>query len=134
MNRQKEIIIIAFVLCLISVFDAYVIADNGISFPKESLILKDLENLREKGVISSGELEKIKEYLQKDKEEKREIFKKAKNMSEEERKEFIKNYRKNKISFIDKMVEDKVIKKDQAKKIKEIMQKYKRGNKGKKGG
>lgn len=74
---------------------------------------------------------KIKEYLQKDREEKRKVFDEAKGLKEEERKEFIRNYRKNRINVFDKMVEDKVINEEQAKTIKELMHKYKKENKHK---
>ena len=44
-----------------------------------------------------------------------------KEMNEEQRKEFIKNYKKDKIDIWDKMVRDKVITEQQAEEIKKII-------------
>src|SRR5690606_19106542 len=104
---------------------AEVPAENKPEAPKEDRITKGLNTLIEKGVIKAEDAERIRDYLKTDREEKKKIFEQMKDMNEEERKEFIKNYRKDKVNVWDKMVKDKVITEEQADEIRKIMPHHK---------
>ena len=93
--------------------------------PKCEKFDENLEGLVERGVITTEELTKIRDYFKIEREEKRKVFDEIKDMDEAQRKEYMQNYRKNKINVVDKMVQDKVITKEQAESIKEIMPKHK---------
>lgn len=128
-RKITNIIIIALVLSFIfalgAVSFAEVPTENNPEAPKEDRITKGLNTLIEKGVIKAEDAARIRDYLKADREEKRKVFDQMKGMNEEQRKEFIQNYRKDKVNVWDKMVEDKVITKEQAEEIRNIMPHHK---------
>lgn len=130
-NNNRSIVLIITILVLSFIFALGLVgfsetpAENKTDAPREDRITKGLDSLIEKGIIKAEDVDKIKDYLQAERIEKRKIFDQTRNMSEEQRKEFIKNYKKNKINVIDKMVRDKVITKEQAEEIRKIMPRHK---------
>lgn len=81
-------------------------------------LTEKLNTLVQKGVITSSDVTKIKDYMKAEREEHQKNFEKIKTMTEEERKEYFKNNKMQRKNVIEKMVEDKVITKEQAKEIK----------------
>ncbi len=114
------------IFCFTLVFGIVGFADNKADDSKREKFTKDLESLVENGVITNEELLKIKNYFQIEREEKKKLFEQMKNMTEEQRREHMQNYRKSKTNVIDKMVQDKVITQEQAESIKKIMKKHRR--------
>lgn len=127
--KRARIASMLIIFCFIFALGAIGFTDNKVDVPKEDRFTKGLESLIEKGVITSEELVKIKDYLKSERAEKRKIFEQMKDMNEEQRKEFIQDYRKNKIDIVDKMVQDKVITKEQAEEIRKIMPRYRKHKK-----
>ena len=119
--KRAKFISILIIFCFIFALGAIGFTENKVDVPKEDRFTKGLESLIEKGVITAEELGKIKDYLKSERAEKKKIFEQMKDMNEEQRKEFIENYRKNKVDIIEKMVKDKVISKEQAEEIRKIM-------------
>lgn len=90
----------------------------------EEKIAKDLNGLVEKGIIKSRDVEKIKDYLKVEREERRKMFEQLKDMTEEQKKEFFQNYKKSRKDVVQKMIDDKVINEKQAEEIRKIMPQY----------
>ncbi|MPN21261.1 hypothetical protein SDC9_168640 [bioreactor metagenome] len=97
----------------------------------EEKISKDLDGLVEKGIIKSRDVEKIKDYLKIEREGRRKMFEQLKGMTEEQKKEFFQNYKKSRKDVVQKMVDDKIITKEQAEEIRKIMPQHNKYNKNK---
>ena len=123
--RLIIILVLSFILALGAVAFAEVPAENNKEVPQQDRITKGLDSLIEKGVIKPEDVGKIKDYLKAERAEKRKIFERIKSMPEEQRKEFIQNYRKDKVDVMEKIVRDKVITKEQAEEIRKIIPKHK---------
>lgn len=124
-NLIISILVLSFIFALGVVCLAEAPTENKTQVPKEDRITKNLDSLIEKGVIKAEDAERIRDYLKVDREEKRKIFEKMKDMNEEQRKELIRNYRKDKVNIWEKMVQDKVITIEQAEEIRKIMPHHK---------
>ncbi|MGI5997704.1 MAG: hypothetical protein ACOX89_03465 [Lutispora sp.] len=120
-NLVITILVLSFIFALGTVSFAEPPCENRKTSPKEERINKALEGLVEKGVLKSEDVEKINNYLKIEREEKRKMFDQMKDMTEDQRKEFIKNYRKNKVDIWEKMVKDQVITQEQADEIRKAM-------------
>jgi len=120
-NLVIAVLVLSFIFALGTVNYAEPPVENKKTTPREEKIQKALEGLVEKGVLKSEDIEKINNYLRIEREEKRKMFDQMKDMTEEQRKEFIKNYRKNKVDVWEKMVKDKVITQEQADEIRKVM-------------
>ena len=116
-NKKSALIVL---LSLVLAFSIG-FADGKDKKPVNDKLVKDLEILLEKEIITSEQLVAIKDYLKIEREEKRKAFEQMKNMSEEERKDFIKDYRKTKVNVVDKMIEDNVINEEQGEELRKIM-------------
>lgn len=88
---------------------------------KDARIADGLQGLVEKGVLNAKDLDNIKSYLVKAREERKEAFEKLKKMSPEERKQYFKECKKDRKDILTKMVEDKVITEEQAKEIRKAI-------------
>ncbi len=86
---------------------------------------KALDTLIERNIITEEKAEEIKSYLTKHKEERKEVHDKIKGMTDEERKEFFKNNKKERKGIIEKMTEDGVITKEQAAELKKALKECK---------
>lgn len=126
--KTKKLVTFAMLMifCFTLVFGIVGFANNKVDDSKREKFTKDLESLVENGVITNEELLKIKDYFQIEREEKKKLFEQMKDMTEEQRREHMQNYRKNKTNVIDKMVQDKVITQEQAENIKKIIPKHRR--------
>lgn len=126
--KTKKLVTFAMLMifCFTLVFGIVGFANNKVDDSKREKFTKDLESLVENGVITNEELLKIKDYFQIEREEKKKLFEQMKDMTEEQRREHMQNYRNNKINVIDKMVQDKIITKEQAENIKKIIPKHRR--------
>ncbi|MCK9216430.1 MAG: hypothetical protein M0P77_00710 [Firmicutes bacterium] len=126
--KTKKLVTFAMLMifCFVLVFGIVGFADSKADDSKREKFTKDLESLVENGVITNEELLKIKDYFQIEREEKKKLFEQMKDMTEEQRRQHMQDYRKNKTNVIDKMVQDKVITQEQAESIKKIMPKHKR--------
>ncbi|MFA5523272.1 MAG: hypothetical protein WDA24_02835 [Tissierellales bacterium] len=78
-------------------------------FKYEERFSKALDTLVERGTITKEKVEEINSYLKKHKEEKKEFHDKMKGMSQDDRREYFKNSKRERKSIIEKMVEDGVI-------------------------
>ncbi len=87
---------------------------------------KALNTLIENKVITKDKAEEIKTYLEKNKEERKEIHDKIKNMTEEERKEYFKNSKKERKGIIEKMVQDGIITKEQGTELRKALKECKK--------
>ncbi len=117
-------VILLLAFCFTFAFGLIVIADKT-DEPKCKRFSEELEDLVKEGVITNEELVKVKDYFKIEREERKKLFEKMKSMDEAQRKEYMEDYRKNKVNVVDKMVEDKVINEEQGERIKEIMPKHK---------
>lgn len=126
--KTKKLVTFAMLMifCFTLVFGIVGFANNKVDDSKREKFTKDLESLVENGVITNEELLKIKDYFQIEREEKKKLFEQMKDMTEEQRREHMQNYRKNKTNVIGKMVQDKVITQEQAENIKKIIPKHRR--------
>jgi len=88
---------------------------------REEKMTKALESLVEKGVLKSEDVDKIMEYLRNHREEKKKMIEKMKEMDRDQRREFVKNYYRDKMNIWDKMVKDNVITEQQAEEIKKVI-------------
>ena len=89
-NRKLISIIIA-VLVISFLFPLGIIGfaenpeQNNQTSPREEKMTKALESLVEKGVLKSEDVDKIMEYLRTQREEKKKMFEKMKEMNENEK-------------------------------------------------
>lgn len=125
MRLKIIILVLSLIFALGAVAFAELPAENKKDVPKEERITKGLDSLVEKGVIKAEDLGKIRDYLKAERAEKRKIFEQMRNMPEDQRKEYIQNYKKDKVDVMEKMVRDKIITKEQAEEIRKIMPMHK---------
>jgi len=88
---------------------------------KEARLADGMQGLVDKGVLTTNDIEKIRSYMVKVREERKEQLEKLKTMTPEEREEYFKNAKKDRKDIITRMVEDNVITKNQAEEIKKAI-------------
>ena len=88
---------------------------------KEERFADGLQGLIDKGVLTAKDIDNIRSYMLKIREERKATIEKLKSMNPEERKAYFKEYRKGQKDILIKMVEDKVITKDQAEEIRKAL-------------
>ena len=88
---------------------------------KDERLGNGLQSLVDKGVLTAKDIDNIRSYMLKVREERKANMEKLKSMTPQERKEFFKESKKDRKDVIDKMVEDKVITKEQAKEIRKAI-------------
>ena len=84
---------------------------------KEARVADGLQSLIDKGVLTKDDINNIRSYLLKVREERKASIEKLKSMTPEERKAYFKEHKNERKDIITKMVEDKVITKEQAEEI-----------------
>jgi polyhydroxyalkanoate synthesis regulator phasin len=93
---------------------------------KEANINEKLTAMVQKGTITQVQADKAKVYFENARKERVEIHKKLQNMTEEQRKAFFKENKKDNV--MNKLVEDGVLTKEQ---VQELRNSFKEGHKGK---
>jgi polyhydroxyalkanoate synthesis regulator phasin len=93
---------------------------------KEANMNEKLAAMVQKGTITQAQADKVKVYFEKVRKERVEIHKKLQNMTEEQRNAYFKEHKKD--NFMDKLVEDGVLTKEQ---VQELRSSFKEGHKGK---
>lgn len=88
---------------------------------KEARVADGLQGLIDKGVLTKDDINNIRSYLLKVREERKASIEKLKSMTPEERKAYFKEHRNERKDIITKMVEDKVITKEQAEEIRKAI-------------
>ena len=88
---------------------------------KEARVADGLQSLIDKGVLTKDDINNIRSYLLKVREERKASIEKLKSMTPEERKAYFKEYKNERKDIITKMVEDKVITKEQAEEIRKAI-------------
>lgn len=91
---------------------------------REQAFKGKLDTLVARGTITQAQADQVLKYFIDARKERIEQFKKLQGMNEEQKKEFFKEHRKS--SFIQKLVEDKVITEEQAKELKKLMKEGRR--------
>ncbi|HYE09318.1 MAG TPA: hypothetical protein VEF53_03970 [Patescibacteria group bacterium] len=93
---------------------------------KEAALNEKLTSMVQKGTITQAQADKVKVYFENARKEKEEMRNKLENMTEEQRKAFFKEYKKNNV--MNKLVEDGVLTKEQ---VQELRKLYREGHKNK---
>lgn len=93
---------------------------------REKALHEKLSVLVQKGTITQAQADKVEAYFENARKERVEQFKKLQNMTEEQRNAFFKEHKKSNI--MNKLVEDGVLTKEQAKELKEL---FKQGHRDK---
>lgn len=88
---------------------------------KEARLADGMQNLIDKGVLTPKDIDNIRSYMVKDREERKEKIEKLKSMTVEERKAYFKEYKNERKDILTKMVEDKIITKEQAEEIRKVL-------------
>ncbi|MFZ5965774.1 MAG: hypothetical protein ACOYVK_01170 [Bacillota bacterium] len=88
-----------------------------------------LDKLVSEGIITENTAAAIKTNLEAKKAERDALREKLKAMTEEERKEFLSQNKKERINIFDELVEDDVITEEQSKQIKEAIEQWRQSNK-----
>ncbi|HPW42145.1 MAG TPA: hypothetical protein PLW98_11575, partial [Bacillota bacterium] len=88
---------------------------------KEARVADGLQGLIDKGVLTKDDINNIRSYLLKVREERKSSVEKLKSMTPEERKAYFKEHKNERKDIITKMVEDKVITKEQAEEIRKAI-------------
>ncbi|OGO78820.1 MAG: hypothetical protein A2Y23_11410 [Clostridiales bacterium GWB2_37_7] len=86
---------------------------------KEEAFNEKLNTLIQKGTITQAQADKVKVYYKNARQEKAEQFKKLQNMTEEQRKAFFKEHKKD--NFMTKLVEDGVLTQEQVQELRKAM-------------
>jgi hypothetical protein len=93
---------------------------------KEAALNEKLTSMVQKGTITQAQADKVKVYFENARKEKEEMRNKLENMTEEQRKAFFKEYKKDNV--MNKLVEDGVLTKEQ---VQELRKLYREGHKNK---
>ena len=88
---------------------------------KEARLADGMQGLVDKGVLTSNDIDNIRSYMVKVREERKEKIEKLKSMTPEERKAYFKDNRKERKDIITMMVEDKIITEKQAEEIRKAV-------------
>lgn len=88
---------------------------------KEKRMNDGLQSLLDKGVLAEKDIENIRNYMQKVRDERKEQIEKLKSMTPEERREYFNQARKDRKDILTRMVEDKVITEVQAEEIRKAV-------------
>ena len=88
---------------------------------KEARFTEGMQSLVDKGVLTANDINNIRSYLLKVREERKATVEKLKSMTPEERKAYFKEHKKEREDILTKMVEDKVITKEQAEEIRKAI-------------
>jgi len=88
---------------------------------KEARVTDGLQSLIDKGVLTKDDINNIRSYLLKVREERKASIEKLKSMTPDERKAYFKEHKNERKDILTKMVEDKVITKEQAEEIKKAI-------------
>lgn len=88
---------------------------------KEARLEGGLQGLVDRGVLSGKDIDNIRGYMLKVREERKEQIDKLRTMTPEEKKAYFESSKKNRKDIISRMVEDKIITKEQAEEIKKAI-------------
>ncbi len=88
---------------------------------KDARLEGGLQGLVDKGVLTGKDIDNIRDYMVKAREEREAQMEKIRTMTPEEKKEYFENAKKDRKDIIEKMVEDKVITRQQAEEIKKAI-------------
>jgi uncharacterized protein YutE (UPF0331/DUF86 family) len=88
---------------------------------KEARIADGLQDLVNRGVLTTKDIENIRSYMLKIRKDREETIEKLKSMTPEERKAYFEKYKKEQKDILTRMVEDKVITKEQANEIRKAI-------------
>ena len=88
---------------------------------KEARLADGFQSLIDKGVLTSKDIDNIRSYMVKVREERKEKIEKLKSLTPEERKAYFEESKKERKDIITRMVEDKVITEEQAKEIRKAI-------------
>lgn len=88
---------------------------------KEARFTDGLQGLVDKGVLTAKDIENIRSYMVKVREERKANIEKLKSMTPEDRKAYFKEYRKGRKDILTNMVDEKVITKEQAEEIRKAL-------------
>lgn len=88
---------------------------------KEARLADGMQGLVDRGVLTPTDIDNIRSYMVKVREERKEKLEKLKSMTPEERKEYFKESKKDRKDILTKMVEDNVITEEQAKEIRKAV-------------
>lgn len=93
---------------------------------KQANFNEKLTTMVQKGTITQAQADKVKAYFENARKEREEIHKKLQNMTEEQRKAFFKEHKKDNV--MNKLLEDGILTKEQ---VQELRNSFKEGHKGK---
>jgi uncharacterized protein YutE (UPF0331/DUF86 family) len=88
---------------------------------KDARLNEGLQSLVEKGVLTPTDIDNIRSYMLKVREERKESIDKLKSMTPEQKEEYFREYKKSRKDILNKMVDDKVITKKQAEEIRKVI-------------
>lgn len=88
---------------------------------KDARLEGGLQGLVDKGVLTGKDIDNIRDYMVKVREEREAQMEKLRTMTPEEKKEYFENAKKDRKDIIERMVEDKVITNQQAEEIKKAI-------------
>lgn len=88
---------------------------------KEARFADGMQSLVDKGVLTPNDINNIRSYLLKVREERKATVEKLRSMTPEERKAYFKEHKNERKDILIKMVEDKVITKEQAEEIRKAI-------------
>jgi hypothetical protein len=88
---------------------------------KDTRLNEGLQSLVDKGVLTSKDIDNIRSYMLKVREERKESIDKLKSMTPEQKEEYFKEYKRSRRDILDKMIDDKVITKKQAEEIRKAI-------------
>lgn len=88
---------------------------------KDERLNTGLQGLVDKGVLTAADIDNIRKYMLKDREERKALFEKLKSMSPEERKAYFNEHKGERKDILTRMVDDKVITSKQAEEIRKAV-------------
>ncbi len=88
---------------------------------KEARLNDGMQKLVDSGVLTADDINNIRNYMLKVREERKAQIEKLKSMTPEQRKEYFDNSKRDKKDILTRMVEDKVITKEQAEEIRKAI-------------
>jgi hypothetical protein len=88
---------------------------------KEERLNTGLQGLVDKGVLTATDIDNIRSYMLKVREERKAVFEKLKSMTPEEREAYFKEHKGERKDILKRMVEDKVITSKQADEIRKAI-------------
>ena len=97
------------------------IIKNKLREMKDTRLNEGLQGLVDKGVLTSKDIDNIRSYMLKVREERKESIDKLKSMTPEQKEEYFKEYKKSRKDILDKMIDAKVITKKQAEEIRKAI-------------